>query len=391
MNRRVPKVKSKYTLHNKVRLVRGGSLYFDLLEQLIDEAADTVHFQTYIFDNDETGSRIANALIRAAKRNVNVFLLVDAFASQHLSKKLIEEWRSANINFRWFKPILKNRYLYFGRRLHHKVVVADGYKCLVGGLNISNRYNDLPGSPAWLDWALLAEGEVALLVRDVCEKRARSRWMPWRRKSKLKFQLPVSVKEECKVGIRINDWVRGKSEITKSYAHMLRQAQSEVIIMSSYFMPGVEFRRNLRGAIKRGVRIKIILAGVSDIKLAKQSERYLYAWLLRNKIEVFEYTKNILHGKMAYCDGHWLTVGSYNLNGLSAKASVEMNLEVLDDRIAQLAGNALRKIIEQDCVHITTQHEIKTHFIERVRQKIAYNIFRFLLFIFTFYFRQQRT
>ena len=63
----------------------------------------------------------------------------------------------------------------FGRRLHHKVIVADGIQCLIGGLNISNRYNDLPGAIAWLDWALFVEGEVARAAFDVCARRAQSR------------------------------------------------------------------------------------------------------------------------------------------------------------------------------------------------------------------------
>jgi len=223
----------------------------------------------------------------------------------------------------------------FGRRLHHKVVVVDAYQCMIGGLNISDRYNDLPGAPAWLDWALFAKGEIALSAYDLCARRAQSRWIPWRRKvpiSRPPAQLP---QEKCQVRLCINDWVLGKRDVSRSYLQMLRHATTEVIIMSSYFMPGADFRRNLRRAVKRGVKVQIILTGVSDVALAKQAERYLYAWMLRNKIELYEYTKNVLHGKMAFCDGRWLTVGSYNLNDLSAKASVELNLEVMDEQPGQ--------------------------------------------------------
>ena len=134
----------------------------------------------------------------------------------------------------------------------------------------------------------------------------------------------------------------------------------------------------------------MILAGTSDIQLAKQAERYLYPWLLRNKVEIFEYTKSVLHGKMAFCDEKWVTVGSYNLNDLSAKASVELNLDVMDEHFAHEAGQVLRKIIATDCVRITEDAEKHTPLVERLIQRAAYNIFRFLLFVFTFYFRRHR-
>ncbi len=390
MLRKQDKNNLSYTIHNKVKLVRGGKLYFELLERMIDGAKYSLHFQTYIFDEDHTGTIIAQALMRAARRDVKVFLLVDGYASQDLSQTTIQEMKSVGVNFRWFGPILKNRYLYFGRRLHHKVIVADAFQCLIGGLNISDRYNDMPDAPAWMDWALFAEGDVALSAFEVCVRRARSRWIPWSKQVSMKPPVVKRPHEKCLVRLLVNDWVLGKREISKSYIQMLRHARSEVIIMSSYFMPGGEFRRVLRQAAKRGTKIKIILAGISDIKLAKQSERYLYGWLLRNKIEVYEYTRSVLHGKIACCDDAWMTVGSYNLNDLSAKASVEMNLEAMDQPLTQQVSRTLKNIILNDCIQITSETEKRTSFLDRVIQKSAYNIFRILLFVFTFYFRQQR-
>ena len=390
MARKQSNLSSGYTVHNKVKLVRGGKLYFELLERMIDEAKYSLHFQTYIFDEDQTGMTIARALMRAASREVKVFLLLDGYASQDLSPAFIEELQEAGVHFRWFGPILKNRYLYFGRRLHHKVVVADAHRCLIGGVNITDRYNDLPDQPAWLDWAMLAEGEVALAAFAVCARRAQSRWIPWSRKVIMNPPVLKIRHERCLVRLRVNDWVLGKSEISTSYVQMLRHAKTDVIILSSYFMPGGEFRRALRQAVKRGTKVQVILAGISDIKLAKQAERYLYGWLLRHKIEVFEYTRNILHGKIACCDDEWMTVGSYNMNDLSAKASVELNLEVTDPALALEVRQVLREIILHDCVQITAESEKRTSMVDRVIQKSAYNILRLILFVFTFYFRQQK-
>ena len=135
-----------YTMRNTVKLVRGGKPYFDCLLTTIESARQSIHLQTYIYDDDETGELVASALKAAVKRNVEVYLLADGYASGSMSRSFINGLREAGIHFRFFDPIFKSKYFYFGRRLHHKVVVVDGSFALVGGVNISNRYNDLPGA-----------------------------------------------------------------------------------------------------------------------------------------------------------------------------------------------------------------------------------------------------
>src|SRR5690606_24201691 len=126
------KVSSAYTNFNRVRLVRGGRDYFNELADLIRKATQSIHLQVYIFIADETGQLIAEELIEAAKRGVQVFVLADGYASKDLPKEFIRRMRSAGIRFRFFEPLLKSERFYLGRRLHHKVVVADGYYGLVG-------------------------------------------------------------------------------------------------------------------------------------------------------------------------------------------------------------------------------------------------------------------
>lgn len=166
MHTQKPLAASSFTTQNTVQLVRGGKYYFDLLLQLIGNASESIHLQTYIYDDDETGCMVADALMAAAKRNVQVYLLADGYASQVMSKKIITELKEAGVHFRFFEPFFTSKHFYFGRRMHHKVFVADARFALVGGINIANRYNDMPGKTAWLDFALYAEGE--LLKSFVC-------------------------------------------------------------------------------------------------------------------------------------------------------------------------------------------------------------------------------
>lgn len=373
---------------NRVDLIRGGSDFFQLLDSLIAGARHSIYFQIYIFDEDNTGRRIANSLMAAAQRKVTVHLLVDRYASKSLSASFVQELKTAGIYFRWFTSFIKNRKFYIGRRLHHKVIVIDSVKSLVCGLNISDRYNDTADNTAWLDWAIYAEGEASLALEDICKKRIHDN-SP-RRTLNSSTQEYTKTNEKYAIKICINDWVGRKSEITRSYLEMLKEATSHIVIMSPYFLPGYEFRKRLRQASRRGVKIQLILAGISDISLAKYAERYLYDWLFRCNVEIYEYQKTVLHGKVATCDGVWATVGSYNVNNLSAYASIELNLEVKNEKFVHHVEQTFQSIMDVDCLRITKEtYKQEINFFKRILQVSAYNVLRFMLMLFTFRKKQQ--
>lgn len=384
------RIPSTYIPDNTAKLIRGGLAYFDLLERMIQNAHTSIHFQFYIFDNDQTGRRIARALKEAALREVAVYVLLDGYASKELPEEFVEDLRNSGVHVRMFEPVLKSKNFYFGRRLHHKVVVTDSWHCLVGGLNISDRYNDTVESKAWLDWALFAEGMVAVPLAKICEQKYKSKTGYVHRRLEA-VPLPLEASDrKCYVRVRTNDWVNRKWEISKSYLEMFRTARSHITIMSPYFLPGELFRRRIRQAIKRGVSINVIQESKSDLALSKPAERYMYGWLLRNNIHIYEYQKTMLHGKMAVCDNQWVTIGSYNFNNLSAYASIELNMDVRNDSFACQVQKQLNEIMAEDCRQITEEdYDKHTGMLERLRQFLAYNIFRAVLFLFTFYFKQR--
>lgn len=390
--KRTPKSLAGYTHHNKVKLVHGGGDYFSRLVAMLDQARTTIHLQTYIYEEDATGRTVADALIRAARRGVQVFVLLDGYASQDLSRNFISELKGAGIRFRWFWPLFKSRRFYLGRRMHHKVVVADAACCLTGGVNISDRYNDIGGNKAWLDWALYVEGQAALRLHIVCNdmwrkaywsKRINTDTIPW---------LPgIIPEEECLVRIRRNDWVMAKNQISRSYLEMFRNARERITIMSSYFLPGQLFRKNMALAAKRGVTVKIIMGGISDVKVARLAEQYMYRWLFRNGIEIYEYQETVLHGKLAVYDALWVTVGSYNVNRISAYASVELNMDTRNPVFAAGVQQELDDIIREHCVRITPESFFShTSIFKKIRQRMAYQVIRLLFFLFTFYFKQEK-
>jgi cardiolipin synthase A/B len=381
-----------YSTHNRIKLIRGGRAYFDQLLQLIHESKSSLQIQVYIYDNDETGKEVTTALIAAAKRNVQVYLMADGYASQGLTNGFVREMEAAGVHFRFFEPLFKSRNSYFGRRLHHKVVVADNRYALVGGINISNHYNDRPGQPAWLDFALFAEGEIVVDLCRICQRI----WRGYLTAGRLSIckDSPLILKcdpvEECELRVRRNDWVMKRNQVSRSYIEMFRKAKDNITIMSGYFLPGPVIRKNLKKAATRGVKIRLILAGMSDVKIAKNAEKYMYDWLLKNDIEIYEYKPCILHGKVAVYDKTWATIGSYNVNIISAYASLELNIDINNLKFASHLHDTLEKIIQEDCRQIKSEDFQLYHgLLNRIRDRISYWFIRLLFYIFTINFRQR--
>jgi len=359
---------------------------------MINQAREIIQLQVYIYDNDETGEQVTQALMAAAKRNVQVYLMADGYASQGLSKIFVRETEEAGIHFRFFEPLFRSRKSYFGRRLHHKVIITDNRYGMVGGVNISNHYNDRPDQPGWLDFALHIEGEVVKDLCRVCQK-IWNGYLPAKSVSLCHengIQFDIKPDENCALRVRRNDWVTKKNQVSRSYLEMFRQANDHIIMMSGYFLPGPIIRRNMKGAAGRGVKIKLILAGISDVMVAKYAERYMYNWLFRNNIEIYEYKPCVLHGKVATFDNQWATIGSYNVNIISAYASIELNIDVNNPDFAGMLNEIMTKIIEKDCVRITKESFIKHNgILNKIWEYVCYWFVRILFYLFTINFKQR--
>jgi cardiolipin synthase len=381
-----------YVVAGGIKLVRGGRPYFEQILDMINHAREIIQLQVYIYDQDETGMQVTSALIAAAKRNVQVYLMADGYASQGLSKKFIHEVRDAGIQFRFFEPLFRSRHSYFGRRLHHKVIVVDNHCAMVGGINISNHYNDMPEQSAWLDFALYMEGAIVKELCRVCQKIWQG-YLPAKRVSLCRdypANAIASSGKEYLLRVRRNDWVMKRSQVSGSYIEMFRKANDQIIMMSGYFLPGRLIRKNMKRAIKRGVKIKLILAGMSDVMVAKYAERFMYNWLFKNNIELYEYKPCILHGKVAVYDRQWATIGSYNVNDISAYASIELNIDVNNRDFAAMLDETLENIIQKDCIRVTREHfNLQNGILNRIWERLCYWFVRILFYLFTINFKQR--
>ena len=359
----------------KVKLVHSGADYFSRLEYIIQEAKYEIHLQYYIFKNDTIGNKILQELKKAAVRRVRIYILLDGFGSFSFSKDVIEELTKTGIHFRFFSPLLSSSSLYIGRRLHHKVVVADDQVVLIGGINIADKYVGSKENAAWLDYSVQINDikiakKMQLLCRDLFFKKKYF--------FKRKIESVFNSGEETAVSILQNDWLKSKNEIYNAYIDTFKHAEKEITIVGSYFLPGRRLNNAIKNAAKNKVKIRLILSGKSDVPLSRRATNYIYSSLLTHNIELYEWNKTILHGKAAIVDHYWTTIGSFNLNNLSTYGSLEMNVEIKSIPFSNTYQAHLNDIISQS-QRITPKSLERKSIISNLKNYLSYCASRLIL------------
>lgn len=363
-------------------LVHSGEDYFSRLERMILEAKFEIHLQTYILDFDKTGKKIIEALKKAAAKNVKIYILLDGFGSFSFPEKAIEDLNKIGVDIRLFSPFFSANSLYIGRRLHHKIVLADSKIALIGGINIADKYNGTEKTAPWLDYAVEINDEnIAKPLQELCRDIYFKKRIIRRKKIEVFFE-NNSINS---ISVLQNDWLKRKNEVFKSYINKISSSQKEILIASSYFLPGKKLINALKKASQKGVKIKLILSGISDVPMARRASCHLYSKLLGYNIELYEWKTSILHGKIAVIDSNWTTIGSFNLNNLSSFASIEMNVAINSEEFAMDYLVHLNDIIAQ-CEKITPETlKLTNGFSSKITNWVSYWISRTVEIMVTYF------
>ncbi len=350
---------------NEVRLLQGGDALFPAQEAAIAASRHEVWLATYIFHHDEAGASLVAALRGAAARGVRVRVVVDGFGSKASLGWLRERLDGSGVALAIFRPMDRWwRWLQPGqlRRLHQKLCVVDGEQAFVGGINIIGDRMDLNHGvldEPRLDFAFGLRGPVVEPVHQAARAVWTRAWLgrdfgeellalvrspePLQRVRRLFGRLRMPGREPAVVeqalppvaaAFVLRDNLRQRRTIERAYIEAIRGAEQAVDLVTPYFYPGRAFRRALLGAAKRGVRVRLLLQGKVDYRIAAMAAHALYAELLSRGIEIHEYTQAFLHAKVAVVDGRWATVGSSNIDPLSLLLNLESNVVVEDETVA---------------------------------------------------------
>ena len=369
---------------NQITLLRNGAQYFPALELAIDGACYEVHLQTYIYTPDEIGLRIGEALKRAAARGVLVYLLLDGFGCKDLPKTYVRELEAAGVEVLFFRPkispwtLRRNRL----RRMHRKLAVIDGHSAFVGGINIIDDFNTPGHKPPRMDYAVQVQGPLLTTMRT-------NAWGLWRRLcwaylrkirlSGLHGKPHIGPTGSMRAAFVVRDNLWHRFDIEQAYLDAIAKAKTEIVIANAYFLPGLRFRRALRAAASRGVRVIVLLQGRVEYRLLDFASHALYSTLLRQGIEIYEYHQSFMHCKVAVIDQHWATVGSSNIDPFSLLLAREANIVVDDTSFATDLRADILRFIEAGARLVTAEEWEHGHLFKRFVSWLAFGLVRMMM------------
>lgn len=373
---------------NRIRLLRNGAEYFPALEAAITNATKEVYLQTYIYQADATGMLIGNALKQAARRGVQVHVLLDGFGCKDLPKTYVRELERAGVQVMFYRPKIspwtfkKNRL----RRLHRKVAVIDGAIGFVGGINIIDDY-DIPKShtpfnvPPRVDYAVRLEGALLPAITASVHKLWRHHARLHLLSASMDSAKPVrqqKIKDGIKAAFVLRDNLLHRRDIEDAYLDAIAQAKSEIIIANAYFVPGKRFRQALLDAAQREVAVKLLLQGRMEYFLMFAAHAF-YSEFLRHGIEIYEYRKSFMHSKVAVIDYEWATVGSSNIDPFSLLLAREANVIVRDAAFANELRADILASTQEGAHRIVEDKWGQGNMVKRMASWVAYGLVRFFL------------
>ena len=382
---------TRWVSGNSFELLENGEEFFPRVFESIAGARHEVVVETFILFEDKVGLGLHAALLAAAMRGVQVDLTIDGFGSPDLSPGFISALTQAGVRVHVFDPAprLWGMRTNVFRRMHRKIVVVDGRRAFVGGINYSADHLADFGLQAKQDYAVQVEGPIVGQIHTfvqqalVAGQRSRSQSRTGRLQDSLASRaqtlarswnaVPGPAGSAAAIFVTRDNRLH-TTDIERHYRIAIRAARSRVVIANAYFFPGYRLLQDLRRAARRGVKVQLILQGEPDMAIVKTAANMLYHHLLSAGVQIFEYCDKPLHGKVAVADNEWSTVGSSNLDPLSLSLNLEANVIIRDRAFNQHLGERLEQLIAQGCKQITAADLVESTWWRAVRSFFVFHL-----------------
>ena len=346
---------SPLTSNNSVELLLNGEKKFPELLKALEGATSHIHIEYYIYENDDTGNSVADILIKKAKEGVEIRFMYDDFGSHDLGGAFIKKLNAAGIET---APFYKIKWYALASRLnyrnHRKIIIIDGKRSFVGGINISDKYrNDTKAADGlfWRDTHLMIAGPATFYLQYLflCD------WN-FAATKKLEFgreYFPMHIEEMKKSPELVQIVSSGPDSelplIFYSLMAAIAAAKERVWLTSPYFIPGESLMDALIIAAKSGVEVKILVPGISDSKMVNAAARSYYTELIHHGVRIFLYQKGFVHAKTMAVDDNLAIVGSANMDYRSFDLNFEVNAMLYSEKI----NGQLRTAFESDLQETT--------------------------------------
>lgn len=352
---------------NKVTLLWKNQQSFQCIFDSVKKAKELICLEFYIFRDDETGKELSKILKKKSLEGVKVYILYDHFGSFGTSLKFWRDLKQSGVQIRASHPFKWTSPLHYINRDHRKLIVIDGVKAFTGGLNIANEYRGyyrIKKKRGWRDTGIFLEGLIAKTLLDTFKKT----WQIWKG-SPIHFNRDVSL---ITGGIPVlpifASSAKGRRRMRKLLYYSINHAKKSIYLTTAYFTPSRRMMQILEDAVFRGVDVKLLLPGKSDILAAHYAGRAFFTKLLKAGIVIYNYHGEILHAKTAVFDEVWSIIGSANLDFQSLRRNDEGNVGIIDNNF----GRQMTKIFFEDLKKsekITLDKWLQRPFFEKIWEK----------------------
>lgn len=326
---------------NEVILHVDGDATYAAMDRAIEAAHDHINLETYIFEADTAGSKLAALLLRKQQAGVQVNIIYDSIGCLSTPDEFFAALRQAGAQTLEFNPInpakMRRKWL-LNHRDHRKILVVDGKIAFTGGVNISDVYahgsagrkarrGDAQHARPWRDTHVEIRGPaVAELQKLFLATWQRQNGAPLAARD---YFPPLKAEGDSLVRIVGSTPDVPAQEIYRSFISAIQYAQRSIHITNAYFVPDHQLIQSLRAAAKRGVDVELIVPSYSDSSLVFHAGRASYDALLRSGVKIYERQDAMLHAKTAVIDGVWSSVGSANLDLRSFLHNDEVSANII--------------------------------------------------------------
>lgn len=335
--------------YNDYKLLVNGENKFPEVFKEISVAKHHIHLEYYIWENDSIGNELKNLLIKKHKEGLQVRVMYDAFGSRGIKNNIVRELREAGVNI---FPVLKIKLVAFANRINHrdhrKIIIIDGNIGFVGGINISDRYdNRRNNNKYWRDTHLKIIGPaVANLQRHFVTK-----WNycspEFLEVNELFFPNIDSLNssknnELAQIMAGGPDYKR--SYILLSFFKIFTQAKEKLYITTPYFIPNETIIIALKQAALGGVDVRLIIPEESDSVVITAASKYYLRALLSAGVKVYLYEKGFVHAKTIVADTFLSVIGTANMDIRSFDLNYEINAIIYGNKF----GNKMEELFYDD-------------------------------------------
>jgi cardiolipin synthase A/B len=377
---------SPATKGNKVSLLIDGPATYAAMFAAMQNARVDIDLESYILDDDETGRRFADLLMKKRAEGIQVNVIYDGLGSLATTAAFFERLRGGGIRvveFNQTNPLKGHGKWSLLHRDHRKILVVDGKVAIIGGINISQVYSSSPsgrerpkGTPVgWRDTDVQVEGPAAAEFQKLFLD-------TWHQQKGPSIPEQTDAPDRNDAGsalVRALGSTPGETNrITfVAYVAAITFAQHSIHLTNAYFVPDAQILKAFTDAARRGVDVRIILPSITDASVELSAQRYQYSELLKSGVKLFERRNAVMHAKTAVIDGVWSTVGSTNMDYLSFLSNDEVNAVILSREFA----NEMEKMFTRDLAEsnpIQWDAWRRRPVLDKVRQWVAHLFFRWL-------------